>query len=292
MKTKKITDLNFNMWWYSLYPSIKSSIIFFILKKKNNPGDTVDMEKLISELENHVESALTEPLIKEIRTLDTYIFSSENEHKKMFNFRNIKYLESLKFLNILDANNFCCLKYFKFLNKLESLCICNCHNLKDFTTAPKINNQLSITINESSKIKIDDLHHFINLQEINIFNSSKISLSDSESIENVRTLEISDCEDVDIVINFKNIPYLRTLYIINTTGSITFRNPEYASHIQKLRIHDSAISNPESLKNLPGANSKEEQKVVKTPYSEIVLDSTRVEYETTNTKEGKLTSLI
>lgn len=287
MKTKKITNHNFKLWWDSLEPATKYSIIYFLLIEKEDPNNPKEMTLLIKEIENIIETPLDEVLIEKIKSIKNYSFSSINDYKNIFNFRNIKYLESLKILKLIDTNHFYGIKYLKFLKSLENLCISNCNSLNDLTTAPYAYNRLSILLSETHNIKIDHLHKFANLQELSVFNSSNISLSDSENIESVRSLEISDCEKVDITINFKSLSNLTTLYLFNTTGSITFKNIEYAKHLEKLRIHNAAITNPESLERLPHSNPQEEE-VFRTPLVEIVQGGIHANYVT---NKGNLTSL-
>ncbi len=291
MKTKEITNQNFKLWWDSLEPTTKYPIIYFFLIEKEDPKNPKEISLLVKEIENIIEAPLDEVLIEKIKSIKNYSFSCINNYKNIFNFRNIKYLESLKILKLIDTNHFYGIKYLKFLKSLESFCISNCNNLTDLTAAPYTYNRLSILLNETHNIKIDHLHKFANLQELTIFHSSNISLSDSENIESVRSLEISDCEKADITINFKNLPNLTTLYIFNTTGSITFKNIEFAKHLEKLRIHNAAITNPESLESLPHSNPEEKEEVYRTPLVEIVQGGIHANYLTNNTKEGNLTSL-
>ncbi len=288
------TNHNFKLWWNKLDEEKKGILILtFFLKQHStdeNPENIPPMEEMLEVLNKPIDDTL----IENIKSINTFSFSSENNYNKQFNFYNIKYLDSLKFLALVSTNHFRGLKYLKKLENLEFLDIVDCKNIADFKMAPAINNPIYLKMSHCRKAYSQDLSFINNPQSFRFSYCNKLNFASSPNLNNIKYLEFVNCSNSFIYLDFKMFPNLISLKIIKTTGKIILKNTKYGIHIFDMEIQKSAIANPEELKNFPYLLTPKEEEVtdLKELHCGVQTISLNKQIKTTQTKQGILTSII
>jgi len=247
----RYTEKNFRLWWNKLSETHKTVIILFMISR-NEQDETSEPFSNITE--EDCQEELNKPLdtkqIERLRSVKEYHYSTLNDHKRCFNFRNIKYLKHLKYLSIIDTNHYAGIAEIPWLENLQSINLIKCKNLHELKDAPLMHNPISLIIEGCRNLAFSTLNRLTNLESLHIIQSCRLTYHNMMIYPNLRHLEFTKCNNADIEIDFRLYPRLTTLKIDKTIGKIRLLNSTHAINLKTIEINRSTITNPQELQEI------------------------------------------
>jgi len=222
-------------WFSNVETSIKHQLATILLQDLN-PDKYLQELPSRDECKAFLKNKTTLKIITDLSNLRNAILQSTFEYKYTIDFDTIQFLESLTVLHIYDSSSYVNLKS---LNQLKDLQILNFHSCDGLSAFLKLNdnrNLLSITLNECNNFFFTYLINFTKLQSLSIFDSCSVSLKTKQHYNFLKEINIINCDNANIEIDFAKYPYLTNLTIQETKGSIVFKNTSEARNLSFANI--------------------------------------------------------
>ena len=217
-------------WFSNVETSIKHSLATLLLQDLN-PEKYLQKLPTREECTAYLKNKTNVKIITSLSNLKSAILQSTYEYNYTLDFDIIQYLESLTVLHIYDSSSYINLRSLNNLHDLQILDFHSCDGLSAFLKLQNNQSLLSITLNDCDKFFFTYLINFPKLQSLSIFDSHSVSLKTKQHYNFLKEINIINCTNATIEIDFSQYPYLTNLTIQETTGSITFKNTSEARNL-------------------------------------------------------------